>query len=156
MIKIFLSEILCVICLAQTNLCIGQNNAINRTSTAIPGSDSAIFKERAMLKNYAFCRCIVQQAPNDSLLRHDGSLGGYVEIGSYNEKAYSTIDSFVSKQKFEKYRSKNKVPLSLMKCLDLYNSKELMNLILACDKYLHISRNYILWYLAKRRGWTIS
>jgi hypothetical protein len=140
MIKVLLSAILCVTGLGQINLCVAQNKSIQRHSMAASRSDSAVLQERMMLKNYAFCRCMLQQAPTDSLLLHDGSLSGYVEIGSYNDSAYTTIDSFVSKQKFETFRSKNKASLSLMKCLDLYNSKRLTNLILTCDKYLYIGK----------------
>jgi hypothetical protein len=141
MIRIMSPAILCVIGLLKMNYCIGQNNSQQHPSRAIVRNDSAVLKERVMLKNYAFCLCLIQQSPNDSLLRHDGSLSAYQELGSYSEKAYVAIDSFVARHKFEKYRSINGAPLSLMKCLDLYNSKTLRNLILACDKYMHVNKN---------------
>ena len=95
--KILLSTSLCVIGFLQVSFCIGQNNLPQRNSMTSSDRDSNVLKERVMLKNYAFCRCLIQQAPNDSLFRHDGSLSGYLEIGWYNENAYTEIDSFISK-----------------------------------------------------------
>jgi len=86
------------------------------------GKDTSVLKERSILKKYAFCRCLIYRYPQDSFLRKDGPLTGYEEIGSYGNKAYAAVDSFVTKWCRIKYSSKYKRNLYMMQCIDLYDS----------------------------------
>jgi hypothetical protein len=101
--------------------------------------DTSIQKERAILKKYAFCRCLISRYPQDSFLRKDGALTGYEEIGSYGNRAYDQVDSFVAKWCRTKYNSKYKRNLYLMQCIDLYDSPELDSLVASQDRYLNLS-----------------
>jgi hypothetical protein len=101
--------------------------------------DTSIQNERAILKKYAFCRCLISRYPQDSFLRKDGALTGYEEIGSYGNRAYDQVDSLVAKWCQTKYSSKYKRNLYLMQCIDLYDSPELDSLIARQDRYLNLS-----------------
>jgi hypothetical protein len=101
--------------------------------------DSTLHKERAILKKYAFCRCLISRYPQDSFLRKDGALTGYEEIGSYGNRAYDQVDSLVVKWCRTKYSSKYKRNLYLMQCIDLYDSPELDSLVATQDRYLNLS-----------------
>lgn len=99
-------------------------------------NDSLIVSQRSILKNYALCKCLLLEYPSDSILRNDGSLNGYIEMGAYGKRAYDLIDSFIKDKSFIKYRSKHKSNLYLMRCLDIYNSKTLDSLIRNLDSYI--------------------
>jgi len=101
--------------------------------------DTTLNKERAILKKYAFCRCLISRYPKDSFLRKDGALTGYEEIGSYGNRAYDQVDSLVVKWCRTKYSSKYKRNLYLMQCIDLYDSPELDSLVATQDRYLNLS-----------------
>jgi len=103
------------------------------------GKDTSLLKERATLKKYAFCRCLVSRYPQDSFLRKDGALSGYEEISSYGNKAYDDVDSFVAKWCRTKYSSKYKRNLYLMQCIDLYDSPALDSLVASEDGHLNLS-----------------
>jgi len=102
-------------------------------------NDTSLLKERAILKKYAFCRCLISRYPQDSFLRKDGALSGYEEIGSYGNKAYAEVDSFVTQCCRTKYSSKYKRNLYLMQCIDLYDSPALDSLVTAQDRRLNLS-----------------
>jgi hypothetical protein len=101
--------------------------------------DTTIQRERAILKKYAFCRCLISRYPQDSFLRRDGALAGYEEIGSYGNRAYEEVDSLVAKWCRKKYSSKYKRNLYLMQCIDLYDSPELDSLVVGQDRYLNLN-----------------
>jgi len=105
--------------------------------------DSVLKKERLGLKNYGFCKCLVLKNPKDSFFKNEGSLAGYIEIGSYSNDAYQMVDSFIYKKSQIKYRSKYKSPLYLMQCLDIYNSAEFDSVINKLDD--KIDTNGIKW-----------
>jgi hypothetical protein len=103
------------------------------------GKDTiSLVKERAILKKYALCKCLIFRYPQDSFLRKDGALTGYEEIGSYGNKAYDAVDSLVAKWCRKKYSSKYKRNLYLMQCIDLYDSPELDSMVVAQDRYINL------------------
>jgi len=104
--------------------------------TMVVEKETSIPKERAILRKYAFCRCLISRYPQDSFLRKDGALTGYEEIGSYGNKAYDAVNSFVEKWCRTKYNSKYKRNLYLMQCIDLYDSPELDSLVAAQDRHI--------------------
>ena len=88
-------------------------------------SDEIVTK-RIQLKNYAMCKCIQHSSPEgNALVASDGSSAGYFEIGSYSIETYAAVDSLSNVAAMEKTVSKYNRPLSLMKCLDFYNSQKL-------------------------------
>lgn len=97
--------------------------------------DTSIIKERSNLKKYALCKCLEYKFQNDSIIQKDGSLEGYLERGSYGNNAYDLIDSFVIKATKISYASKYKKKLALMRCIDIYDSKELDSLINSLDSF---------------------
>jgi hypothetical protein len=114
--------------------------ACNSSRTAKQGKgsikqkDSLLFAERANLKKYALCKCLIEKYPTDTLLRLDGSLMGYIEIGSYGNNSYDVVDSFIAAKTVIHYSSKDKRSLYLMQCIDIYNSVELDSLVKELDK----------------------
>ena len=101
-------------------------------------SDSVLLVQRALLKNYAFCKCLIEKFPKDSSLVKDGTLFAYLELGSYSNKAYDKVDSFVYLVPMRKYFSKTHSRLDLMKCIDMYNSSELDSFIKTLDHYISV------------------
>ena len=95
--------------------------------------DSLLTAERLKLRKYAFCKCLIDKYPADSFLLRDGSIQGYVETGSYGNHAYEAIDRFIQKKSSVAYKSKNSKSLYLMRCLDIYEDKELEGLIRSLD-----------------------
>jgi hypothetical protein len=102
------------------------SNPINSKSSE---NDSLLTEERLKLRKYAFCKCLMEKYPADSFLLRDGSLQGYIETGSYGSHAYEVIDSFIQKKSSVSYKSKYSRSLYLMRCLDIYEDKELELLI---------------------------
>ncbi len=85
--------------------------------------------EKSNFKKYVLCQCMYKGVPiKDSLLRAEGSAGMYVQMGNYEiehyEKAIGFIDEYLKKAK-AKYKSKVNANLTIAKCIDLYESKEL-------------------------------
>jgi len=103
------------------------------------GKDTFLLKQRAILKKYTFCKCLIYRYPQDTFLRKDGALAGYDEIGSYGNKAYDAVDSLIFKWCRTKYSSKYKSNLYLMQCIDLYDSPALDSVVKAQDRYLNLS-----------------
>ncbi len=97
--------------------------------------DSAIVAQRTLLKNYAFCKCLDKSHPADSALKSDGSIDGYLELGTYSNRAYEIVNSYIEKVMLLPYRSKDRHSLGTMRCLDMYNNPELDSLIKTLDKY---------------------
>ena len=97
--------------------------------------ESPIAEERKRLKEYAFCRCLANSYPRDTFLLKDGTIEGYMEMGSYGNRAYDVIDSFINLKCKMVYASKFGKKLNLMKCLDIYNNKDLDSIVNSLDEY---------------------
>ena len=95
-------------------------------------NEKDIEHEKNEWKKMAVCLCLYESIPlNDSIKRDDGSLAAYVQTNSL-----FGIDDFEETQLFisnyldsVKYNSKTGRSLSVMKCLDLYDSIELNNFV---------------------------
>ncbi len=78
------------------------------------------------LKNYALSACLADGYKATEVV-NDATAGanGYKELGSLSIEAYNDalvlVRSFLKKE----YPSQSGEPLTVMKCIDLYNSKEL-------------------------------
>jgi hypothetical protein len=104
-------------------------------------NETTIENERLQLRNYALCKCLKYCLPNgDSLMIKDGSVAGYFEKGVYSIDVYSKIDSVTKITALKHYPSKSGKNLGLMKCIDFYNSKELIDLVRSLDSELDESK----------------
>ena len=112
--------------------CVSNKVAVNPSQGREINKDSIITTQRLLLKNYALCKCLLNKFPQDSL-QNDGTLEGYLELGQYGNLAYETVDSFVKNEASQKYASKYKKNLYIMRCIDIYNSKSLDSLIRSLD-----------------------
>jgi len=117
--------------------CLSKNHSQHSSDISL-NTDSLLIQERNKLKKYAFCKCMLNFKDSSSL--YDGSLGGYIETGSYGGRAYELVDSFVLKQSRITYSSKYNKSLYTMRCLDIYGSYELDSLVNTFDKNIDLSR----------------
>ncbi len=120
---IWLFLLLCINCKTKSNIL----NVENKTAFLIN-------------KNYIFCQCMNKVhnytiIDSSSYLRKDGSTEVYFINDEFNvdiEKSKVFVEKYLDMVK-ENYRSYNDHNLGIAKCLDLYNSKELID-------YLTISK----------------
>ena len=90
-------------------------------------------QERLKLKNAAFCACMGQGSMlMKKAMEDDGSVAGYVELSDYGMDAFDAVFKAASVYADTVYRSKYDKSLTVMKCLDFYNSSELQKLV---EKY---------------------
>jgi hypothetical protein len=131
----------CVLLIFAVFSCKDSKITEKKNVTYPPQGDSALLNERAILKKHAFCKCLITNFPTDTSLINDGTLMGYIETGSYGNKAYDIIDSFISKKSLVKYNSKHHHDLYLMKCIDIYNCIGLDSVVQTLDIYLNRNVN---------------
>jgi Type VI secretion system (T6SS), amidase immunity protein len=84
------------------------------------------YSQVELLRNYAMARCLSQAFPG-SALEPDAtaSAAGYLERGSVNADAYIEIAKLADTFLARKYPSQSAQPLQTMKCIDLFQSKDL-------------------------------
>ena len=101
--------------------CAFSNNKKSRNLAAL----EPLLKEQ---KKIAFCRCLNLVLPvPDSILREDGSLAMYVQMGSTSIEFIDSINDFtVSYLKKEKMKSSTNSTLAIAKCVEMYESDSLM------------------------------
>jgi hypothetical protein len=102
-------------------------------SQIAPIEKGKIDRERLKLKNYAFCTCLINNYPKDSVLAKDGTATGYFELSAYNIEVFDSVNNYSKTFTKQNYRSKYNRPLVMMKCIDFYNSKELNDYISKFD-----------------------
>ncbi|MFB9262916.1 T6SS amidase immunity protein Tai4 family protein [Bradyrhizobium erythrophlei] len=78
------------------------------------------------LKNFALSTCIANGYKSDEVVK-DGlaTAGGYLELGSLAFEAYEEATSLGKQFLARDYQSKSGERLTLMRCIDLFHSKEL-------------------------------
>jgi hypothetical protein len=78
------------------------------------------------LKNYALSACLADGYKATEVV-NDATAGanGYKELGSLSIDAYNDALTLVSTYLRKEYASQSGERLTVMKCIDLYNSKEL-------------------------------
>ena len=87
--------------------------------------------QRERLKNLAFCQC-QSRVDTNILSLDDASAAGFLAYLAYKEDIIKHLQIFTQEwvnENGKKYKSYSKSPLTNMKCLDYYNSKELENFI---------------------------
>ncbi len=81
------------------------------------------------LKNFALSTCIAQGYKSDDVMKDSSAAAsGYLELGSFPVEAYTEAPSLGKKFLAKEYQGKHGEKLILMKCIDLFNSKELEQL----------------------------
>ena len=110
------------ICTLSCNLILGQKPmTVNKD----------IQTHRVRLKNLAFCQC-QSRVDTNTLSLDDASAAGFIAYLAYKEEIIEDLRLFTIewvKENGKKYKSYSNSPLTNMKCLDYYNSKELENFI---------------------------
>ena len=108
------------------NFMSGQNSSIENQN---------IQNQRLKLKNLAFCQC-QSRVDSNVLAINDASAAGFKAYLAYKEEVMVDLREFTKKwvtENEKKYKSYSDSPLTNMKCLDYYNSKELKDYILKQD-----------------------
>ncbi len=81
------------------------------------------------LKNFALSTCIAQGYKSGEVTKDSSAAaGGYLELGSFPMEAYAEAASLAKKFLAKEYQGKHGEKLTLMKCIDLFNSGELEQL----------------------------
>jgi hypothetical protein len=94
--------------------------------------------ERLKLKNVAFCTCLYKSFPQkDSVFANEGSAAAYLELGAHSLDAYNKVMDAATRYSIIQYQSKYNRDLSIMKCLDFYNSNQLDDLIKSLDSEIN-------------------
>jgi hypothetical protein len=93
-------------------------------------SPRAIYSAAQYLKNFALSACIAEAYRSDEV-KKDGSAaaGGYLELGSFPMEAYEEAAALGKKFLARTYRGKHGEALTLMKCIDLFHSTELEQVV---------------------------
>jgi Type VI secretion system (T6SS), amidase immunity protein len=78
------------------------------------------------LKNFALSVCITEGYKSDEVVKDSrAAADGYLQLGSFPFEAYEEAASLSKKFLAKKYLSFTGDELTLMKCIDLFHSKEL-------------------------------
>jgi hypothetical protein len=86
------------------------------------------------LKNFALSACIAQAYKSDEVVKDSrAAADGYLQLGSFPYEAHEEAAALARKFLAKEYLSFSGAKLVLMKCIDLFNSKELDRLV---KKYL--------------------
>jgi hypothetical protein len=87
------------------------------------------------LKNFALSTCIADGYKSEEVVK-DGTAaaGGYLELGSFPFEAYEEAAALGKKFLAKDYQGKSGEQITLMKCIDLFHSKELDRLAKAYGK----------------------
>lgn len=100
-----------------------------------PAIGRVAYTPEQYLKNYAVSACIAGGYASSAEVADDAkaAAGGYLELGSFDIEAYNEAAALAKTYLSKHYVSHNdsgKTPsLTLMKCIDLYHSKELEQLV---------------------------
>jgi hypothetical protein len=78
------------------------------------------------LKNFALSACIADGYKSDEVTKDSrAAAGGYLELGSFPFEAYEEAASLGKTFLAKDYQGKSGEQITLMKCIDLFHSKEL-------------------------------
>jgi hypothetical protein len=78
------------------------------------------------LKNFALSVCISDGYKSEEVVKDSSdAAGGYLEFGGFPMEAYEEAEALGKKYLAREYKSIHGEKLTLMKCIDLFHSKEL-------------------------------
>jgi hypothetical protein len=116
---------------SRTVMTVPQDNKIDSLA------DSTILSQRALLKGYALCRCLLYSYPQDSTLKSDISLSFYYQTLLYSDLSQARVDRFVKTYadgiKPSDYVDYAGRKAAIFSCTELYNSRELDSLVRTLD-----------------------
>lgn len=99
---------------------------------------SSVAYHRELLKQYAYCRCVVSALPQDSAMQNDISLSVLSDISEYDLTKFSIIDTIatahaltITKTEIGDYGERRPV---LASCMQFYKSKYLDSVVRTLDK----------------------
>jgi hypothetical protein len=94
-------------------------------ATAAPAKPTAV----DLFKNYALSACLSDGYKSDEVVKDSAAAArGYLEHGSFPLEAHTEATQLGRAFLSRVYQSQSDQPLVLMKCLDLFHSKELSDL----------------------------
>lgn len=117
----------CVITLAGVLAALSVSaNAGATDSTGSSGPMTATYSQKMLLKNWALSVCLAQVA-RDAGDKDDANAtaGAYLEFGHQPVEAYDQIRDLAQQYAARTYAGSVKGEFNTMKCIDLFNSKEL-------------------------------
>lgn len=96
------------------------------SATSVAGELPPKYSQKALLKNWAVTRCLAE-AYSDQTSKDDAnaSAAAYLERGKQPMEAYEKLDELAIRYAKLNYGSVSGSRLNTMKCIDLFNSKEL-------------------------------
>lgn len=99
------------------------------TWTLNPSKTSQLKDDRQKLKNIGLCSCLYATNPNSDFWKNEGSGNGYVQTSNISIDAIELVGQKANEFSKKKYLSYENMDLTIMKCLDFYNSRELDSLV---------------------------
>ena len=98
-------------------------------ASAFAWAQTSAYNNKALLKNYALTKCL-SMLPGNAEFKTDAeaTAQGYLEFGSVDFQAYEDAIKLARSFVEKKYESKSGAPLNVMKCIDMFHSKELEKL----------------------------
>ena len=110
--------------------------------SAAVGKDDPLRLANDRFRNYAFCACIAEGFKSSEVVSEaNAAAGGYVELGAHPIEAYQEAVALARRFLGKKYTSKRgEAKLTLMKCIDLYNSRELDGLVRKYEREIRVPR----------------
>lgn len=93
------------------------------------------YSQDMLLKNWALSRCLAKSY-DDKTVRNDANAtaSAYLEYGKQSIEVYNQLDELVDKYVSLTYSGSVKYDFNTMKCIDLYHSKELQEMVLTALK----------------------
>lgn len=97
--------------------------------------ETAKYSQRTLLKNWALSVCLAKVA-NDEQTKADANAtaGAYLEFGRQPIKAYEAIHRLVDQYAARKYAGSIASEFNTMKCIDLFQSRELNRIVVRLTK----------------------
>lgn len=87
------------------------------------------------LQNFALSVCISNGYKSEEVVKDSlAAAGGYLELGGFPMEAYEEVAALSKRILAKKYTGTNGGRLTLMKCIDLFRSKELEQVIKKYNK----------------------
>lgn len=94
-------------------------------------ADRVNYTPEHYLKNYALSACLAEGYQSEEVKKDAGAIaGGYLEFGSYSLSAHTAVRNLAKQYLAKNYPSKSGQPMVLAKCIDLFHSKALEDIVI--------------------------
>lgn len=94
-------------------------------------ADRVNYAPEHYLKNYALSACLAEGYQSEEVKKDAGAIaGGYLEFGSYSLSAHTAVRNLAKQYLAKNYPSKSGQPMVLAKCIDLFHSKALEDIVI--------------------------